>query len=833
LLRKSQMRRFSPSKHKFFGFWFLLLALLAPGALREAMAAVRTVTATADDGSAGTLRAQIVAANTGDTIDFDPAVSGTITLTNGQIVLDKQLTITGPGAGVLTISGNNTSRIFNVGRMGRVTISGLTLANGKALVEAEQHANYVYSAARGGAIINAGTLSLQRCVLTNNRTDDYQDSCGGAIYNWNGVSQVGDNWNVLKSSLLLEECTLSNNVADTHGGAIFNNGGSGTALVTVQNSVFSGNAARDTGAVNSYSANGGGIYNYAARARTSLTGCTFTSNSADGGGGALFNDGSGGSGDGKTATIDLQNCTIDGNTAGKVGGGIYNLSYGDPALISVTNCTITGNQVGGSSGAAIYNDGQGGASSSQSTIVIQLRNTIIAYNTAPQAPSHLPETVSIDSRGGYYGGGRIESLGGNLCTDYAGGVTHGNFGIVNVDPKLGPLQDNGGATATRALLTDSPALDTGTNTGVPATDQRGQPRRIDGDGNGAAVTDIGAVEMPANFSPRFSISGRVYDGQGIGIANADISLIDPATRRTTFGVRSNGAGYYSFTGLPPSSQTVSLAKYKYTFASDSRTVTITNANVGNVNFLGATGYTISGRISNSGGIQIAGATISRGTGTPVVSNSAGYYTFIGVQPGSYSLTVTKSGTRFTPPSRAVTVTNANIGGINFIGATGYNISGRIAQAGIGLVNVSVKRSGSNVAALTNGAGYYTFTDVPDGAITITPQGASFNFTPESRNVTMAGADIANQSFLAVPGYTIAGRIANSAGVGISGVTVTRSGSSTVSVTNAAGYFTFTGVANGSYTLTPSSEAYHFTPVARTAMVNGATVSGQNYIGVAR
>src|SRR5262249_23576596 len=89
-----------------------------------------TVTNNQDSGPSS-LRGEIKAAKNGDTIVFDPSLDGqTITLTSGELLINKNLTISGPGAGLLTISGNNASREFEVASGMQVTLSGLTMSNG-------------------------------------------------------------------------------------------------------------------------------------------------------------------------------------------------------------------------------------------------------------------------------------------------------------------------------------------------------------------------------------------------------------------------------------------------------------------------------------------------------------------------------------------------------------------------------------------------------------------------------------------------------------------------------------------------------------------------------
>src|SRR5262249_33430675 len=122
-------------------------------------------TSVLDDGSAGTLRAQVNTAAAGDVITFDPSLNGqTITLTQGQIAINKDLTIQGPGSSALTVSGNNTSRVFNVEGSGvlNVTIADLTVTGGTG-------ADSLTTATGGGAIRSENAnLTLSGLTVTGN-----------------------------------------------------------------------------------------------------------------------------------------------------------------------------------------------------------------------------------------------------------------------------------------------------------------------------------------------------------------------------------------------------------------------------------------------------------------------------------------------------------------------------------------------------------------------------------------------------------------------------------------------------------------------------------------
>ena len=258
--------------------------------------------------------------------------------------------------------------------------------------------------------------------------------------------------------------TLANGSApDAFSGGIFNDG-----TLTLTDCAITGNTGGSTSGNNGA---GGGIYNNNV---LTLNNCTVSGNSGGWMGGGVYNE------NGATATN--TSSTISGNFASN-GGGIA--SFG--TAVTITSSTIAGNSAQDASGKG------GGILNLGSTINVM--NTIVAKNTAANGPD-----VS----------GALTSKGYNLVGNNSGanivpaiGDRVGAAGSP-IDPKLGPLQDNGGPTKTQALLSGSPAIDRGKYSGS-STDQRGYTRPVDistygnakdGDGN-----DIGAYEVQANDLP--------------------------------------------------------------------------------------------------------------------------------------------------------------------------------------------------------------------------------------------------------------------------------------------------------------------------------------------
>src|SRR6266513_2492600 len=192
-------------------------------------AATITVINTNDSG-AGSLRQALADTNDGDTIDL--AVTGTITLTTDELLVDKSITISGPGSDNLTVDGNHASHIFHVSGGVTATVAGLSITNGGE------------SPGAGGGIYNDhSTLTIDHCTVSDNL-----GSGGGGVYNDGSYGTA---------TLTVANSTFSGNSAGAAdygwGGAIYNDGYSGSATLMVNNSTFSGNSA---------GYHGGGIYNH-------------------------------------------------------------------------------------------------------------------------------------------------------------------------------------------------------------------------------------------------------------------------------------------------------------------------------------------------------------------------------------------------------------------------------------------------------------------------------------------------------------------------------------------------------------------------------------------
>jgi hypothetical protein len=395
----------------------MCLALLCAACVS---AHANTITVTnANDSGPGSLRQALIDANDGDTIEF--AVTGTIALTSGELLVAKNITISGPGAENLAVNGNAKSTVFHIVPGETVTISGLTITNG--------------SAGSGGGVHNDhAALTLNNCTITGNS--------GGGTYN--DAEYVEG----LPLSALLEvnNCLI----ADNSGNGIYNNAeGGGIATLEITDSILSNNSGE---AIHSHGFLcifcGHGI------ATVQIANSSITSN-----GGGIYTD----TGELGPTTLSLGNSTVSGNA----GAGVH---VSVEATAAVGNSTISGN-----SGGGIYTDF--GAPTGGTSVV----NSTMSDNSVEiwYGGAYIKNTAFKVSPGGRSivsdGFSTIISDGYNLSSDDGAGYLNAPGDQINTDPQLGPLQDNGGPTFTHALLPGSPAIDAGDPNFVPPPlyDQRG------------------------------------------------------------------------------------------------------------------------------------------------------------------------------------------------------------------------------------------------------------------------------------------------------------------------------------------------------------------------
>ena len=368
---------------------------------------------------------------------IDNYYDGTLTVTNTTFSDNTAggISINGSGGGGIRSSGtldvSDSTFSGNIGGTG-----GGISADGTATVTNSTFSGNTAGGSGGGIVVVHATATVANCTVSGNSA-----LSGGGIWNF--------------GTLTVTHSTVSGNTAGAVGGGIDNGG-----TLTVTDSTFSGNTALYDGGIYTYE--GGGIYN---DGTLNVSDSTFSGNSANAGGG-IWN----------RVTLDVTNSTFSGNTAEGSGGGISS-----SGMLSVTNSTFSGNR------AAYY----GGGILNFSTLDVSnssLSGNAASYGGGISNYFHgtltLQNTIIADSNGGN-------------CSNYSS-LTDGGGNLswpdsscpgLNVDPLLGPLQDNGGPTQTLALLVGSPAIDAALLANCPATDQRGISRP---QGVGC---DIGAFEL--------------------------------------------------------------------------------------------------------------------------------------------------------------------------------------------------------------------------------------------------------------------------------------------------------------------------------------------------
>ncbi len=315
-----------------------------------------------------------------DTSSFAGSAPWTSTLTNGAFGINSDLSISGPGAGQLSFSGNDVSSVFQIVTGAIATIQGVTITHGS-------------SSGNGGAITNAGSLTLSNAVVSNSAAAQ----SGGGIYS--------------SGTLTVNASEISGNTAGGDGG-----GAASTGTSVIYDSTLSGNTA--TG-------NGGAVDN---SGTLSVPQSTFSGNNAADGSG-MENEASG--------TLVMAQSTVSGNIASSGAGGTVTNQNSGQAAVTIVNSVVAGNTA---PGGDCVSCGAQDNSNIFDVGAVTLKLGALAQNGGPTR-TLLPLAGSPAIGGGSVGLVTDSGLPQSLANDQRG---NGYVRVVNNAVDLGAVQYNSG-----------------------------------------------------------------------------------------------------------------------------------------------------------------------------------------------------------------------------------------------------------------------------------------------------------------------------------------------------------------------------------------------------
>jgi uncharacterized protein (DUF2141 family) len=542
------------------------------------MLSTYTVNTVSDSATPGagllTLRQAVADANSNpgaDTITFDPTVFTpgtlhTITLTQGQIEFfdgNGTTTVNGAGSSILAINGNKVSRVLEISIDAQVSISGLTITGGQQ-TEFDENGNTY-----GGAIDNAGTLTISNSVITGNSVNASVDvvdqpdqeipglGWGGGIYSTGSLTITGS---TLSSNTVANTAPDLNDFQEgpegnAYGGAIYATG----ALVlngdTINSNTVTGHSS-SLGGFEGGTAEGGGVYSTTA---VSINGSTINGNTAKAG----ISEGGGDAGDAEGGgvfaggALTITDSTISNNSAlagytfgdenmglsgGALGGGLYGGATVDLSGSTVSNNTATSISFEDTSPAA-----GGGIYAVGNTAVI---GSTVDNNTLTGGATDSP-SVPAAAGGGIYSGGTLSmqqsSISGNQVTDTISGYYQDGGKSIG-----GGIATQADSTITGSTISNNSVTGGG---GYTSEERPNYTTHPGGAGLGGGVyasmfvnltitsstiygnTAVGGAGGSANSGQGNGADGG--DGAGGGIHSSDLTLVDSTVTGNT---ATGGAG---------------------------------------------------------------------------------------------------------------------------------------------------------------------------------------------------------------------------------------------------------------------------------------------------
>ena len=352
---------------------------------------------------------------------------------------------------------------------------------------------------------------------------------------------------------------------------------------------------------------------------------------------------------------------------------------------------------------------------------------------------------------------------------------------------------------------------------------------------GCAGIVSGKNTQPLNTQPpqTYLISGTI--SPIAGGSGATVTLSGAASATTT----ADASGNFTFTALANGTYTLTPSHPGYAFSPTSLGVTVNGANVTTgVSFTAtAQTYSISGTISPTAGGSGATVALSGAASATTTANGSGAYIFTGLTNGAYTVTPSHTGYTFSPVSQNATVNGADVTGINFTAtvqtAPTYSISGtiRVRQRAGEWSDGNLEWGKRVLRQRPTARELSHFPGCRTGPILSRRATRAIRSAQSAKTQQWAARTSQEWNFTATaqtaPTYTISGTISPAAGGDLA--TVTLSGAAnTTTIANATGSYTFTGLADGAYTVTPSNSGYTFSPANQAVSVNGANVVGVNF-----
>jgi inhibitor of cysteine peptidase len=312
----------------------------------------------------------------------------------------------------------------------------------------------------------------------------------------------------------------------------------------------------------------------------------------------------------------------------------------------------------------------------------------------------------------------------------------------------------------------------------------------------------------------------------------------------------DSSGVYTFPMPALGNYTITPGNANYGFTPNQSTISVTSATTGRaaINFAATSSYSISGTVSGgiAGGVSVI--LYNAGSGAPITAttDANGYYKFSGLSSGSFTVIPNLPGYTFSPSNSIINISGSSTSGNNYTATangsapiTNASISGTVSGAVTQGVTVKLYSTSSSTpqTTTTDASGFYMFTGLTNGTYTVIPSLGGFSFNPSTSTVGISGASVTGTNYSAVAGTTVttnnslSGTVSGNIKAGVTIILHTPGGQISA-VTDATGYYEFTGLSNGTYTVIPTLTGYSFNPANTIVNIAGASTAGTNFVSLA-